>query len=135
LSTNFPFNVSFINITIANYSQVLGQFGTVIFIEPNVRSVISSVNGSTCTATVGAPQTTYGSSTLTVTASVSNQCSETRDSSTLSTGAIIGIAVGAAVGGILVALAIVLIVRCMIQRDTLAGNKSIRMKEMGSFKG
>jgi hypothetical protein len=80
LSSNFPFNVSFINITVANYSQVLGQFGTVLFIQPNQRSVISSVNGSTCTATVGAPQTTYGASTLTVTASVTNECAETRGS-------------------------------------------------------
>jgi len=130
LSQNFPFNVSFINITVANYSRVSGQFQSVNFIEPVRRAVVSSLNGTTCVGVISQPQTNYGSSTLTVTASVTNQCSET-GSGGLSTGAIIGIAVGAAVGGILLAVLIILLSKYLISRNTAAGNKEIRMKELG----
>ncbi len=97
---------------LATYTSLVGRFSSI-----KVVLVYSRLRQSTlaCYA-VSKAESTYGSSTLSVTVAV-DPCEGTRVTTTtdagLSTGAIVGIAVGAAVAGILIAVLIaVLVSRC-----------------------
>ncbi len=142
LQVNFgvvPFNVSQLTMIVANYSRVVGTFGSVSVTPTRRRSVAVTQGSFTCIATLGQPVANYGSSSLSVTVSVSNVCTDSNggglpsgspsssSSSELSPGAIAGIAIGAVVGGVVVALAVVLITKILVAKYTASANAAIHM--------
>ncbi len=142
-----PFNTSSIVVSIANFSRRSGQFSSVAIVPgARKRSIPVTENGVTCVATLGQPQQSYSSSSLSVTVSVTNVCAPTNggsninntntatSSSELSTGAIVGIAIGATVGGVVVALAIVLITKFLVAKYTLTQNAAIGMQSIQNLK-
>lgn len=107
---------------VATYTSVSGSFAlNATLATPSSCSSISSA------------QPVYGQSSLSVIVTIQNQCSRS-DSSGLTTGQLVGIIVGACVGGILVALAIVLIAKLVIQSKNAKFAERIRMQEIGSQK-
>ncbi len=89
---------SSLQVVVANYSTVSGQYAAVDAVAPT-----PSACGITATPV-------YGPSSLTVTVTVAS-CNS------LSTGALVGIIIGSIVGGLLIALAIVLLVRHLLRRE------------------
>ena len=103
------------------YESVVGTFSTL---------TLTYVSPSGCTETY-ALTPVYGSTSLSVTVGglASTTCNASEQSS-LSTGAIVGIAVGATVGGILLVLAIVFISRALLKRRDLQANRQIAAKNL-----
>jgi Ca2+/Na+ antiporter len=91
---------------------------------------VSFFSSGTCSQSFSTRSASYGSSQLSIIVgpATSPDC-PSNSSQSLSTGAIIGIAVGAIIGGILLTLVIVLISKALRKHYTTTANKEIALQQ------
>jgi hypothetical protein len=128
-----PFNATQIVVVVANYSRMVGRFGSVSVTSSRRRDVKAVTDGGvTCVATIGQASADYGASSLVVIAPVTNECSSgaANLNSQLSTGAIVGICIGAVIGGLVIAGIVVVATKVGIAKHTASANAAIQLSAL-----
>lgn len=103
--------------TVITAGSITGSFSSITAQSSNPQEPCASVQSSVYTTT-----------TLTVTVQLNSSCSS------LSTGAIIGIAVGASVGGLLLVAGIIILSCYLKKRATMQSNQMIKHQEMNNLR-
>jgi hypothetical protein len=98
---------------------------TVVTATGGIVGTFSSVTGTGCSQVTAV---NYASSSVSVVVSVPDSCSA------LSTGALVGIVVGSVCGGLLVALAIVLVSRWLVNKRDTQSNREIKAVALSEVK-
>ena len=114
----------YLELESSNASQTVVVVQSDTAISGQFSDVVATTRDSCTRVDSAVPE--YGTSSVSVTVSVSNTC--------LSTGAIVGIAVGAAVGLALVVLGAVLLIRYLQGRSDARMNVMLRTEEMRAFR-
>lgn len=123
-----PENATSLLVPLFNYSFRVGSF----------RSIRAIYSGNDCSVVLGVPEISYGSSSASALVSVGQvSCTPMPgfpESSSLSTGAIVGIAIGAACIGVIAVVGLIFLMKHLLHRRDFHVNQQLKEREMANLR-